>query len=192
MAELRFRVGAIFPADNPTARWVMAVSIVLGDIRTAAAHAAREGAADHERLYFGRLLDLHVREGLWLAVVEHRDRDDVRRFVAILPDEARAARDRLEAIVADESGPYADLAGSGGETFRCSRTIGEVGHLREALDELAEVESGYRLEGDEKRAGYADLVVGRLGPGDAAGPVVEPLTVFMEHVEAAWLRPWRG
>ena len=44
MAELRFRVGAIFPADNPTARYVMAISIVLGDLRTAAAQAARTDA----------------------------------------------------------------------------------------------------------------------------------------------------
>ena len=97
MAELRFRVGAIFPADNPTARYVMAVSIVLGDLRTAAAQAAREDVADHERLYFRRLLDLHVREGLGLAVTEHRERDDVRRFVAILPDEAQDGPRRARA-----------------------------------------------------------------------------------------------
>ena len=131
MAELRFRVGAIFPADNPTARYVMAISIVLGDLRTAAAQSARTDAAEHERLYFRRLLDLHVREGLCLAVTEHRERDDVRRFVAILPDEAQAARAELEAPASPDI-----------DTFRCSRLIGDSGQLEAAMERLAEVESG--------------------------------------------------
>ena len=31
-------------------------------------------------------------------MTEYRERDDVRRFVAILPDEAQAARDELEQV----------------------------------------------------------------------------------------------
>ncbi len=180
MAELRFRVGAIFPADNPTARYVMAISIVLGDLRTAAAQAAREDLADHERLYFRRLLDLHVREGLGLAVTEHRERDDVRRFVSILPDEAQEARDELERAV--------DLGAA--DTFGCSRLIGDSGRLQAAMERLADVESGFSLVADEKRADYADLVVDGLTGTDGGAP--ESLLIFLEHAEAAWLRPWRG
>jgi hypothetical protein len=197
VAELRFRVGAIFPADNETARYVMAVSIVLGDIRTALAQAERKGAAAHETLYFERMLDLHVREGLALAVTEHRDRDDVQRFVAILPDEARAARDELERIARDRSGPYADLGATDADTFRCSHLIGESGRLRGAMEELADVESALRLVGEQRRADYADLAVAHLAAGGtpaprSSDPVLATLVTFMEHVEAAWLRPWRG
>ena len=163
MAELRFRVGAIFPADNETARYVMAVSIVLGDIRTALAQAERTGAAAHETLYFERMLDLHVREGLALAVTEHSERDDVQRFVAILPDEARTARDELERVATDGSGPYAD-------TFRCSHLIGESGRLRDAMEELADVESALRLVGEQRRADYADLAVAHLAAGGTPRP----------------------
>ena len=187
MAELRFRVGAIFPADNPTARYVMAVSIVLGDLRTAAAQAARAGAADHERLYFRRLLDLHVREGLSLAVSEHRGRDDVRRFVSILPQEAQKARAELEHAAEPDAG-----------TFGCSGMLDDEGRLRTAMARLADAESGFSLVGEERRADYADLVVESLIEPEGEAPTAPPdavvlaLVTFLEHAEAAWLRPWRG
>jgi hypothetical protein len=173
VAELRFRVGAIFPADNPTARYVMAISIALGDIRAALALSAREDLAEHERLYLHRLLRLHVREGLRLAVDEHREREDVRRFVEILPGEAQVAREELEQVAA-VSGPPDD------------------GDMRTALEELAEVESGLSMVGEEKRAQYADLVAAHLSAAGSSEQVVEGLLTFMEHAEAAWLRPWRG
>ena len=145
MAELRFRVGAIFPADNPTARYVMAVSIVLGDIRTVTELAGRDGQPRHERLYFVRLLEHHVREGLRLALVAHRDRDDVRRFVAILPEEAQEAREEL-ARLDPLPGPIGAREDDGGPL-----------HL--AMDRVAGVESAYRIDGVRKRAEFADLVV---------------------------------
>ena len=170
MAELRFRVGAIFPADNPTARYVMAVSILLGDIRAALALSAREDLPDHERLYLHRLLRQHLREGLRLAVDEHREREDVRRFVEILPDEARAAREELEQAGA----PAADA------------------DMGSALAELAEVESGLSMIGEERHADYADLVAAHMSAAGASEPAIDALLTYLEHAEAAWLRPWRG
>ncbi|MBN1529135.1 MAG: hypothetical protein JW895_08745 [Thermoleophilaceae bacterium] len=172
MAELRFRVGAIFPADNPTARYVMGLSIVLNDIRTALALAAREDLAAHERLYLHRLLRQHEREGIRLAVDEHREREDVRRFVDILPDEARAARDDLEAAAGAAPGDEPEMG--------------------PALEELADVESGLSMVRDEKRSDYADLVAAHLSATGSGEPDLERLLTFLEHAEAAWLRPWRG
>ena len=171
MAELRFRVGAIFPADNATARYVMAVSILLGDIRAALALSAREDLPDHERLYLHRLLRQHLREGLRLAVDEHREREDVRRFVEILPDEARAAREELE---------QAGRAGSRTPTWSS------------ALADLAEVESGLSMIGEERHADYADLVAAHMSAAGASEPAIDALLTYLEHAEAAWLRPWRG
>jgi hypothetical protein len=208
VAELRFRLGSIFPADNPTARYVMAVSIALGDLRTAAEQASREDAPEYERLYFARLLDLHVREGLRLAVLEHRERDDVRRFVSILPDEAQEARNDLERTLTEVSAGDLDLGPNRGDTFSCSRMIGDSDRLEDAMARLAEVESAYRLVGEGKRADFADLVAADLSLGaegriqetaalvariqQRVAPVFEPLLTYLEHVEAAWLRPWRG
>jgi hypothetical protein len=169
MAELRFRVGAIFPADNPTARYALALSIVLNDIRSALALAAREDLADHERLYLHRLLREHEREGIRLAVDEHREREDVRRFVEILPDEAKAAREELEAAAG-----------------------GAPPDMTAALDELADVESGLSMVREEKRADYADLVAAHMSATGPGAPDLETLLAFLEHAEAAWLRPWRG
>jgi hypothetical protein len=189
VAELRFRVGAIFPAENPTARYVMAVSIVLGDIRTVTELAGRDGQPRHERLYFGRLLDNHVREGLRLALVAHRERDDVRRFVSILPEEAQNAREELERLADDE--------GLEPPTAR----------IGEAMERVAAIESCYRIDGVRKRADFADLVAATtmLPAGDdpedpdlaarigeSSRHVLPPLVTFLEHAEAAWLRPWRG
>jgi len=170
VAELRFRVGAIFPADNATARYAMAVSILLGDIRAALALSAREDLTDHERLYLHRLLRQQVREGLRLAVDEHREREDVRRFVEILPDEARAAREELEQAGA----PPADA------------------DMESALAELAEVESGVSMVGEQKHSDYADLVAAHMSAAGASGPALGSLLTYLEHAEAAWLRPWRG
>lgn len=170
MAELRFRVGTIFPADNPTARYVLSLSIVLNDIRSALALAGRDDLADHERLYLHRLLRQHEREGIRLAVDEHREREDVRRFVEILPDEARAAREELEAGAA-----------AAGER-----------DMEAALEELADVESGLSMVREEKRAGYADLVATHMSATGSGEPDLDSLLTFLEHAEAAWLRPWRG
>ena len=172
MAELRFRVGAIFPADNPTARYVMAVSIVLNDIRSTLALAGREDLAEHERLYLHRLLHAHECEGVRLAVDEYREREDVRRFVEILPDEAKAAREELEAAANAAPGDGPDMGA--------------------ALAELADVESGLSLVGEEKRAGYAELVAAHLSATASAEPELATLVTYLEHAEAAWLRPWMG
>jgi len=210
VAELRFRVGAIFPADNPTARYVMALSIALEDLRTASDQLAREGLPAHERLYFTRLLELHVREGLCLAVMDYRDREDVQRFVAILPEEARDARAALDRLVTEDPRPqmraFAELGRIGDDTFHHARERRGRERLTVAMESVGATESGYRLEGERKRADFADLVVaGALAPGASGGTpeltgsvlavleeLLPPLVTYLEHAEAAWLRPWLG
>jgi hypothetical protein len=211
VAELRFRVGAIFPADNPTARYVMAVSIALGDIRTVTEFAARDGQPRHERLYFIRLLEHHVREGLRLALVAYRDRDDVRRFVAILPEEAQDAREGLDRLLdgpaTEGLEPFADLDRSREAGVLNAASEDRDGPLRAAMERVAAVESGFRIDGLRRRADFADLVVATtmlpagVNPedpdlaarvGEASSRVLPPLVTYLEHAEAAWLRPWRG
>jgi hypothetical protein len=195
VAELRFRLGAIFPADNPTALYAMAVSVALGDLRTAAELEPSPAAPGHQRLYLLRLLEAHVSAGMRLAVDEYRERDDVRRFVAILPDAGRSARDELERLADAGAGPRA-------------AEPAEPARLRQALERLAGVESDYRVVGAGRRADYADLVMASTPAAPGGGPLelpvlvaarrqrldplLAPLETYLEHAEAAWLRPWRG
>jgi hypothetical protein len=210
VAELRFRVGAIFPADNPTARYVMAVSIALGDIRTVTGLASGDALPHDAHLYFVRLLEHHVREGLRLAVVAHRDHDDVRRFVSILPEEAQEAREGLVRLLEDDPEglePFAGLDREAQAGLLSAGSAQDAGPLRAAMERVATVESGFRIEGTTKRADFADLVVATTmlpaggnpeGPdlvtriGEPSSRVLAPLITFLEHAEAAWLRPWRG
>jgi hypothetical protein len=61
-ATFSFRIGAVFSADDRHARYVMRLSITLGDLRIAAHYATRKRQRFAERLYFVRLTASHLRE----------------------------------------------------------------------------------------------------------------------------------
>ena len=60
--DFAFTMGDVFPAGDPIARYVMRLSIGLGDIRLVADQLMRDNLTDRERVYFGRLLMAHMRE----------------------------------------------------------------------------------------------------------------------------------
>ena len=64
------------------------------------------------------------------------------------------------------------------------------------MERVAATESGFSIHGTTKRADFADLVVATTMLADDATPerpdLLTPLVTFLEHAEAAWLRPWRG
>lgn len=212
LADLRFTMRDVFPADDALAVYVMALSIALGDIRIAAKYAVREEQLDYERVYFVRLLTAHVREAAKLAVLDHRDRDDVRRFVAGLPEEAQDARARVEEILEEETRAettlFADVKRIRDDTFHYARDEQSQARLRKAMERVAGAESGYLL-GDRasethSRALYADLVavnamhpfgkteeeilgLSRAMHGRIVG-VLDPLGSFIQHAESSWIR----
>ena len=78
------------------------------------------------------------------------------------------------------------------DTFRCSRLIGDRGRLAARWSGSRTWRAASRSWREERRADYADLVVETLAGAAATDAVVPRLLTFLEHAEAAWLRPWRG
>jgi hypothetical protein len=131
--------------------------------------------------------------------------------VAILPEEAQEAREVLGRLL--EGGPqeglepFADLEHAPEDGVLSAGSVEDAGRLRAAMERVATLESGFRIDGQRKRADFADLVVATtmLPPGgnpedpdlaarigEPSSRVLAPLVTFLEHAEAAWLRPWRG
>jgi hypothetical protein len=62
LASFQFRIGRVFPADDWLARYVVRLSMALGDLRIAGHYATRDRQRGAERLYFIRLTASHLRE----------------------------------------------------------------------------------------------------------------------------------
>jgi hypothetical protein len=57
-------IGEASSDRDEVARYVMRLSMALGDLRVAGEYAVREDQPDHERLYFVRLFASHMREAV--------------------------------------------------------------------------------------------------------------------------------
>jgi hypothetical protein len=90
--EIRFDFAEVFPADDDLSRWVMSLSIALGDLRTAARYATRDEQPDHERVYFIRQFASHMRELVKVMELGPQRSEALRAFVdETLSDEGRRA-----------------------------------------------------------------------------------------------------
>jgi hypothetical protein len=89
MEQLTFKMADASPPDDPIAVWVMKLSIALGDLRIVAEYATRTDQPEHERIYFVRIFASHLREISKLLVTDFDKREDVRDFVAGLPQQAQ-------------------------------------------------------------------------------------------------------
>src|SRR3954466_7735677 len=89
-SRLEFRIGEAFPDRDGMARYVMRVSMALGDLRVAGEYAVRDDQPDYERLYFIRLFASHMREAvLLLAPPARRVVPAVEDFITALPADCR-------------------------------------------------------------------------------------------------------
>src|SRR5688500_14229135 len=81
-----FRIGDALPAADRSARYVMRLSIALGDLRIAGRSATRKRQRFDERLYFVRLTSSHLRELVMLLdPPDTRVVPTVDEFVLTLP-----------------------------------------------------------------------------------------------------------
>jgi hypothetical protein len=173
----------------------MALSIALADMRTAAKYAMRDEQADHERSYFVRLLTPHMREGLKLAVLKFRDRDDVREFVAALPEEAQQARKQLEQDTATDTVLFADVKRIRDDSFHYARNEESQERPRRAMERTADAETSYSGTGTELRADAMhpygesedETLEQALEMHERIVAMLDPLTTYLHHAEAAWL-----
>lgn len=96
MERLTFKMADAFSPDDPIAVWVMNLSIAL---RIVAEYTTRKEQPEHERIYFVRIFSSHLREIAKLLVHDFNKRQDVRDFVACLPQEAQDARDEADELL---------------------------------------------------------------------------------------------
>jgi hypothetical protein len=93
-----FNVGDVFPADDRMARYVMRLSLALGDMRLVADYAVRSRQRNYERLYFVRLLASHLRELVLLLDPPNRNIvPDVEAFLVSLPRGTKPPRKDIRA-----------------------------------------------------------------------------------------------
>jgi hypothetical protein len=171
MEQLTFKMADAFAPDDPIAVWVMKLSIALGDLRIVAEYATRNDQPEHERIYFVRIFASHLREVSKLLVFDFDERQDVRDFVAGLPEQAQDARDQAHELlhstfpVRSDVVVWKDLQRLRDDTFHYVRDKNSQARLIAAMTTVAgmrggEMEASYVLDDTGRlRAHYADLVV---------------------------------
>jgi hypothetical protein len=180
-ATYSFRIGDAFPADDRDARYVMRLSMALGDLRIAAHYATRNRQRAAERLYFVRLTASHLRElVILLDPPNAKVIPTVEQFVVGLPRgtqptraEIRAShREAIRRLAAIMRGrPDIEVDGkTRAPTLRddlkeLRNRFFHYGHdergdaaLRNAMDAVATSRSSYVIRDRTLRARYADVV----------------------------------
>ena len=187
-----FRIGDAFPADDPVSRFVMRLSMALGDIRVAIDYAVREEQPDHERLYFVRLAAMHLRELVLLidppdapvqpvpcptcGKPEPRQEITLPDLEALIAatnppaervDELRRARVRVVNALAErlELRPVLlrqELRRLRNGFAHYHRDRGSEEALTDAMERAAELEGRYLVRRHTLRAQYADDVAANL------------------------------
>lgn len=171
MERLTFKMADAFSPNEPIAVWVMNLSIALGDLRIVAEYATRSEQPEHERIYFVRVFSSHLREISKLLVHDFHKRQEVRDFVAALPQEAQDARDEADKLL-HSTFPlrpgevvWEDLKRLRDDTFHYVSDDSSQARLVAAMNTVAKMRSGemegsYLLDDTGRlRAEYADLVV---------------------------------
>lgn len=136
---LAFRVGDLFPADDPLSEWLILLAMALNDIALVNVRLEREREILHAYLYWLRLGVAHFFEAAKL-LKRGREIPEVAAYVAELPAEARANHDRAISIY-DER--HDELKMMRDVLFHYARAWHRSGRERElvihlALDALAD------------------------------------------------------
>jgi hypothetical protein len=176
-----FRLGDVFPPDDRMGRYVMRLSLALGDLRIAGDYAVRNRQRYAERLYFVRLTASHLRElVVLLDPPNRRIVPDVEEFLALLPPgtkpprrDIRAAhnnalrqlvsvmRGRPNITVGGNSRPPTlrdDLKELRNRFFHYGHDQSGDDALRHAMMAVDKKRSSYVVRTTSLRARYADLV----------------------------------
>lgn len=107
---IRFRIGDLFPADEPVARWLTVCAMALNDLllvnRWLVPSLKDDGPA-YVNVYLSRLGAAHVFEISKFLHQSERQVPEVRSFVAELGDDERAAYERFKAVGPAGTEPFA-------------------------------------------------------------------------------------
>lgn len=175
LARYSFRHGTVHAADDRMARYVVRLSMALGDVRIAGHYATRKRQAMAQRLYFVRLTASHVRElALIMDPPNVRVIPPVEEFLASLPSgtepapaEIRRSHKRAMRLLDQPMHP---------ERPAITAAAGVIRHpkLRDDLKELRDrfFHYGHDARGDEAISSAMHALV-----GDATGYVIREQTL---------------
>jgi hypothetical protein len=201
-------IGEVFPSDERVSRLVMRLSMALGDLRIAPKYATRDKQTPYERLYFVRLMAMHLRE--LLPVVDPPNESTLPNVNALLRDlrpsreDAKALRNAHERLLRQLHQPFESRRVTLRRELKRLRNGFAHYHAKpwsdKALTDAMEMASGtecrYRIAGG-LRAEYADEVAHKVVhpfSDDVArelheriAAVIEQLAEYLQLVEAVYL-----
>jgi hypothetical protein len=183
--EWRFKIGEAFPADDPLARFVVAVAAALND--NLLAHTMFVDAEKpFELVYLFSLASSHLYEASETFLKAHREWPEVAEFVATLDDERQAEFERVISLARPEppwpGGRLKEIRNSFFHYFRLDRAAADAGRLplQQGLERAAEMESVLQVDSEGPlggiRAVFADEVAVRAMTFDYDDDELERLT----------------
>jgi hypothetical protein len=211
--RFNFRLGEAFPPDDEHARYVMRLSMAMGDLRVVVPMLGPDIGA-HERLFFVRLLTALMREATTLidppgkapfpsldAFLAPFDASHAGQAVK-LREARRRVLDKLDQKLASGRTLRSELADVRNGFFHYLTDRDWDGRLRTAMRTTADMTGVFVNRPEGQRARYADAVAasvtfpGALGDeqqqhvveiGRASLELLDPLTEFIGRVEWLWL-----
>lgn len=178
--EWRFRIGDVLPADNPLARFVVAVAAMLNDSILSNALFVRS-ERPYERSYFFSLSTSHLYEAAETFYRAQRDWAEVREFVAALEAERSEEFERLAALARPDAGwpgsRLKEIRNSFFHYVRLDRAAADAGRLAlvEGMAAAQNVEGVLTIEPGGLLSGFRAAFADDIG--------VSALTASMEDGE---------
>jgi len=175
--RFEFRIGDVFDPDDRLARYLVRLSIALGDLRIAGAtYLVREDQPLHERMYFMRLTATHLHELAILFNPPNTAIPTIEEFITavIAPDDSETA-DTLRSDYRRVQRMLSDVVNVPGRPRLASelkRLRNDYAHyfnneaddarLIDAMRLAAGLESSYVIREETMRAEYADEISNKL------------------------------
>jgi hypothetical protein len=197
---VEFEIGEAFPADDPVARWLTALSISHNDIRHGNLRLVEPDQPAHEAIYYFRLVASHFKEIAEDLDQAYADWPEVKQFVDGLPTDALAD---FRTVLEVASNLEVDLGRLRNTSFhypQLDKRKAAKGRekLQQAMQNAAGLSSritvGPRF--GDVRLDFADeVVVQFIGEDDVARPLMHQLQQgvlafwrFCHHALDAYLR----
>jgi hypothetical protein len=147
--EWHFRIGEAFPADDPLARFILAVARMMDDGVLVNSRIV-EAEQDYELLYFFVLASSHLYEAAETLRKAHTEWNEVREFVASLDEVRRAEFEHVTALdsTAWPGNRLKEMRNTFFHYLRLDRAAANAGELplQSGLAKAAEVDGSIIIE----------------------------------------------
>jgi len=192
--EWQFRIGDAFPADDPLARFIVAVSLAMND-NILANSLFVKAEKPYEHVYFFNLASSHLFEAAEMLRQAHREWQEVQGFVATLETEHQEDFSRMSALADPAAGWPANrlktLRNSFFHYLRLDRAAADVGKLPviEGLRGIAQERGRVVIEAESVLTGirsiFADDVLVNTLAADYEDGELEKLVGALPHYQGS-------